>query len=138
MSVAVRAHARPSAWPGVLWRFSRPHTVVGTAVSIVALWSLAPERTGIADLLAVIVAGLAVNVFIVGINQIYDVEIDRINKPFLPIAAGELTLRAARLVVGGCAVLAVGDGAVAGSDRDGRRSPRPSRSAGRTPVRPRA
>jgi homogentisate phytyltransferase/homogentisate geranylgeranyltransferase len=34
-----------------------------------------------------------VNVFIVGINQLEDVEIDRINKPFLPIAAGELAGR---------------------------------------------
>ena len=34
-----------------------------------------------------------VNVFIVGINQLEDVEIDRINKPFLPIAAGDLTVR---------------------------------------------
>ena len=31
-----------------------------------------------------------VNVFIVGVNQLTDVEIDRINKPFLPIAAGDL------------------------------------------------
>ena len=29
------------------------------------------------------------NLFIVGINQIYDIDIDQINKPFLPIAAGE-------------------------------------------------
>ena len=32
------------------------------------------------------------NGFIVGINQIYDVEIDKVNKPYLPIAAGELSL----------------------------------------------
>jgi 4-hydroxybenzoate polyprenyltransferase len=30
------------------------------------------------------------NAFIVGINQIYDVDIDKINKPFLPMAAGEV------------------------------------------------
>jgi 4-hydroxybenzoate polyprenyltransferase len=29
--------------------------------------------------------------FIVGINQIYDVDIDAVNKPFLPIASGEST-----------------------------------------------
>jgi hypothetical protein len=32
------------------------------------------------------------NGYIVGINQIYDEDIDRVNKPFLPVAAGELTV----------------------------------------------
>ena len=80
----------------VLWRFSRPHTIIGTALSIVGLYAIAASdrarRPGSADLLATLVAGLAVNIAIVGINQITDVEIDRINKPFLPIAAGELSL----------------------------------------------
>ena len=31
------------------------------------------------------------NGFIVGLNQIYDVSIDQVNKPFLPIAAGDCT-----------------------------------------------
>ena len=31
------------------------------------------------------------NGYIVGINQIFDVDTDKINKPFLPIAAGELS-----------------------------------------------
>ena len=44
-----------------------------------------------------LVAGLSVNVFIVGINQITDVEIDRVNKPYLPIAAGDLSLERAWL-----------------------------------------
>ena len=41
---------------------------------------------------ATLVAGLTVNIAIVGVNQITDVEIDRINKPWLPIAAGDLSL----------------------------------------------
>ena len=47
-------------------------------------------------------AALAVNVFIVGINQISDVEIDRVNKPFLPIAAGDLTRERAWWIVAAC------------------------------------
>lgn len=31
------------------------------------------------------------NVSIVGLNQLYDVEIDKINKPYLPLASGEMT-----------------------------------------------
>jgi len=48
-----------------------------------------------------------VNVFIVGINQITDVEIDRVNKPFLPIASGELSMGAARWIVAASAVVPV-------------------------------
>ena len=100
--------------PGVLWRFSRPHTIIGTAVSILALYLIAVDTlpgVGVADgawdLLWTLVAGLAVNVYIVGINQLEDVEIDRVNKPFLPLAAGDMTREQARAVVVGSAVLAV-------------------------------
>jgi homogentisate phytyltransferase/homogentisate geranylgeranyltransferase len=40
-----------------------------------------------------------VNVFIVGINQLEDIEIDRINKPHLPIAAGDLSPATGRRIV---------------------------------------
>jgi len=39
------------------------------------------------------VALLLGNSFIVGINQIYDVDIDKLNKPFLPVASGEMSER---------------------------------------------
>ena len=56
------------------------------------------------DLLWTLLAGPCVNVFIAGINQIEDVEIDRLNKPWLPIAAGDLSLEAARRIVAVAAV----------------------------------
>jgi homogentisate phytyltransferase/homogentisate geranylgeranyltransferase len=91
----------------VLWRFARPHTIVGTALSVVGLWLLVAAELpsvavgqGAGNLLLTLLAGFCVNVSIVGINQIEDVEIDRINKPRLPIAAGDLSLRGARWIVG--------------------------------------
>lgn len=44
------------------------------------------------------------NVYITGLNQIVDVEIDKINKPYLPIAAGDLSLKKATAVVTICLV----------------------------------
>lgn len=38
-----------------------------------------------------VLALLCGNGYIVGINQIYDVDIDAVNKPFLPVASGELS-----------------------------------------------
>jgi homogentisate phytyltransferase/homogentisate geranylgeranyltransferase len=87
---------------GVLWRFSRPHTLIGTTLGIVALWTIATAQgrgSSVGDLALTVLAGAFVNVFIVGINQVEDVEIDRLNKPWLPIAAGDLSPRAARRIV---------------------------------------
>jgi len=39
------------------------------------------------------------NGYIVGINQIYDIGIDKVNKPFLPIAAGDLSVTEAWFLV---------------------------------------
>ena len=94
----------------LLWRFGRPHTLIGTTVSVLAVYVLVAhevaevgDRPG--DLLCTLIAAWSVNVFITGINQLEDVEIDRINKPFLPVAAGDLSLRAGRWIVAGSAVL---------------------------------
>src|SRR4051812_33430060 len=86
-----------SAPPLVLWRFARPHTIVGTTLSVLSLYAIATTQfsgvaleTGLFELFWTLVAAWCVNVFIVGINQLEDVEIDRVNKPFLPVAAGAL------------------------------------------------
>jgi homogentisate phytyltransferase/homogentisate geranylgeranyltransferase len=92
----------------ILWRFGRPHTLIGTTVSIVGLYLIAAAESdapGIGDLLATLIAGLTVNIAIVGVNQLTDVEIDRVNKPFLPIAAGELSARSARVIVAVCTLV---------------------------------
>lgn len=113
--VALRRRRTPSAAARVLWRFSRPHTLVGTTVSVVALYAIAVaelERLtlggGLGDLALTLLAGAAVNVYIVGLNQVEDIDIDAINKPWLPIPSGALSLRDARVVVAATGVLAVG------------------------------
>lgn len=108
----------PAAWlaaPVTLWRFSRPHTLVGTTASILGIYVISTAELpglalgdGLPDLALTVLAGAAVNVYIVGLNQCEDVEIDRINKPWLPIPAGRLGLRAASRVVIGCGALAAG------------------------------
>jgi homogentisate phytyltransferase/homogentisate geranylgeranyltransferase len=97
-----------------LWRFSRPHTLLGTAVSIFGIYAIAAAELpafafgdGLYDLAFTLLAGAAVNVYIVGLNQCEDVELDRVNKPWLPIPAGELSLARARLIVTASAALAL-------------------------------
>jgi homogentisate phytyltransferase/homogentisate geranylgeranyltransferase len=113
--MSATAVAAPARAAGVLWRFSRPHTVIGTTLSVLGLFVVV--ATGLDGLDAgraafhvvwTLVAALCVNVFIVGINQIADVEIDRVNKPWLPIAAGELSPEAAWRIVAVTGALPVG------------------------------
>jgi homogentisate phytyltransferase/homogentisate geranylgeranyltransferase len=105
--------ARPAAGrAAALWRFARPHTIVGTLASIAGLYVICVSALpavaladGASNLAWTLLAGVCVNVYIVGLNQLEDIEIDRVNKPFLPLAAGELTTTAARRIVAACAVI---------------------------------
>jgi len=73
------------------------------------------HRQSLPTVLLAYVASLAVNVYIVGLNQITDVEIDRINKPYLPLAAGTLSPRAAIAIVAGTGLTALVAGAAGGA-----------------------
>lgn len=97
-----------------LYKFSRPHTMLGTFVSIVSISLLAlnanlPLSTAstIACIFKAVVPALLMNVCIVGLNQIYDIEIDKINKPYLPLASGELSVATAWWIVSGTGLLSV-------------------------------
>ena len=86
------------AFKNAVWKFLRPHTIRGTILGSIAVTSKALlENPALIDWALVPKAALGVlallcgNGYIVGINQIYDVEIDAVNKPFLPVAAGELS-----------------------------------------------
>ena len=96
------------------WKFSRPHTIIGTSLSVLALYFICLETTGnhitvvnLEQMLAVWLACLCGNVYIVGLNQLHDVEIDRINKPNLPLASGDFTLQQGKLIVFTTGVLAL-------------------------------
>jgi homogentisate phytyltransferase/homogentisate geranylgeranyltransferase len=86
-----------------LWKFSRPHTIIGSVISIITLWLLALKNDHYSDhiniLLLTLLAGITCNIFIVGLNQIIDVELDKINKPKLPLADGSLTLSQANVII---------------------------------------
>ena len=91
-----------------LLRFSRLHTVIGTSLSIVSLYTIAHllggSATEIAYLLLTLGTCLFANVYITGLNQLLDIDIDRINKPYLPLASGAWSVRTGRIVVGICLI----------------------------------
>ncbi|CAL1374971.1 unnamed protein product [Linum trigynum] len=80
------------------YRFSRPHTVIGTVIGITSV-SLLPLQTSseifpafVLGLIKAVVPSVCMNIYVVGLNQLFDVEIDKVNKPTLPLASGEFSM----------------------------------------------
>lgn len=101
-----------------LYEFGRPHTLAATSFQAVGVFAIvvAGEPLSLGLLVVLLLAwigSLAANLYVVGLNQLYDQEIDRVNKPYLPLASGDLTLRAGRGIVlaAGLVALLVGIGA---------------------------
>ncbi|KAK4413093.1 putative homogentisate phytyltransferase 2, chloroplastic [Sesamum alatum] len=95
-----------SQFRDAFWRFLRPHTIRGTTLGSISLVARAlienPNLIRWSLLLKAfsgLVALICGNGYIVGINQIYDVGIDKVNKPYLPIAAGDLSEKSAWFLV---------------------------------------
>jgi homogentisate phytyltransferase / homogentisate geranylgeranyltransferase len=112
---------QPSQWFYAFWKFSRPHTIIGTSLSVLALYVITLATTldkatllhnlasgsSWRQLLGTWIACLSGNIYIVGLNQLEDVEIDQINKPDLPVASGEFSLRQGQVIVGILGILAL-------------------------------
>ncbi len=84
--------------------FSRPHTVIGTTLSITVLYLLALSFSDFQELHLdvlglTLLSCLGANIYIVGLNQITDVAIDRINKPYLPLASGAFSMRTGYVLI---------------------------------------
>ncbi|THH41517.1 homogentisate phytyltransferase [Neolewinella litorea] len=91
-------------------RFARAHTIVGTTASLLALYLMASRHLHTSDwgMFAIsLLSCLAANVYITGLNQLTDVEIDRINKPYLPLASGAYSLTTGYLIVGLAGILSL-------------------------------
>ena len=105
-----------------LWKFSRPHTIIGTSLSVFALYAIALATNhssissmSIIQLLGTWIACLLGNIYIVGLNQLYDIDIDRVNKPDLPLASGKLSISQGKWIVGIAGVLAIAIAAYLGT-----------------------
>ncbi|MEH2293243.1 homogentisate phytyltransferase [Nostoc sp.] len=120
-------------WLYAFWKFSRPHTIIGTSLSVLGLYLIAIAISNRTDLLfptpysltplarlgetprpqwllpvfGAWIACLCGNVYIVGLNQLEDVDIDKINKPHLPLASGEFSRQTGQLIVALTGILAL-------------------------------
>jgi homogentisate phytyltransferase/homogentisate geranylgeranyltransferase len=82
---------------------------------VLALQGQPWSDSAITALCQALVSALLMNISIVGINQCFDVEIDKINKPYLPLASGEFSMATGIAIVAVTAVLSLLTGAASGS-----------------------
>eukprot|EP00898_Chlorokybus_atmophyticus_P006624 jgi/Chlat1/6963/Chrsp52S06618 len=120
-AVAAPSFDSVSAFASAFYRFSRPHTVIGTIISICSVSLLAIGHVrflharSILGLFQALIPALCINVAIVGLNQVYDIEIDKVNKPYLPLASGEFSKEFGAALSWGFAALGITLGLLAQS-----------------------
>lgn len=98
-----------------VFRLSRPFTLLAPAVGMLATGLAAVgfsgpfelERWSVAMIALGTVAAAVLNIASNSVNQIYDVEVDRINKPERPLPAGDLSLRQAGVITVACYAIAI-------------------------------
>jgi homogentisate phytyltransferase/homogentisate geranylgeranyltransferase len=91
-------------WISILWKFGRPHTILGSFVSVTAIFLLVnanqlEEAKWLSHWFPAIVVALLCNLFITGLNQYTDIEVDIKNKPWLPIPAGLMSKSEAFIII---------------------------------------
>jgi len=103
-----------------LYQYTRPHTMLGTFVSVISVSLLALQGEPVTALAlkgmaTALVPALLMNICIVGMNQLYDVEIDKVNKPYLPLASGEFSMTTGISIVALTGFVSVVLGVLSGS-----------------------
>ncbi|KAJ0714074.1 putative homogentisate phytyltransferase [Helianthus annuus] len=84
----------------VIYKYSRVYVLKGTVLSIISISLLAVQRLSditpsfFLGVLQAVIGGCLANLYVVGLNQLSDIEIDKVNKPYLPLASGELSVKA--------------------------------------------
>ncbi|KAE9592498.1 hypothetical protein Lal_00028514 [Lupinus albus] len=89
----------------VFFKFIRPTATLSLLLGATLTTLIAVEKLSdisaayFIGLLQVMVVSSCMQVFMAGLNQLYDVEIDKINKPYLPLVSGELPFKNGVIIV---------------------------------------
>jgi len=104
-----------------LYRFIRPYAAVGTVLSVGAMSLLTVQKLSdfsplfFMKMMQALVGGMFMQMYVCGFNQICDIELDKVNKPSLPLAAGELSMTTAITVSSLSAIMSLATAWLVGS-----------------------
>ncbi|KAK7392589.1 hypothetical protein VNO78_21032 [Psophocarpus tetragonolobus] len=94
-----------------LYYFCYPYSMIARTLSTISASLLAVEKFSdisplfFIGLLQVLVPHFLLDLYINGVNQVFDFEIDKINKPYLPLPSGKLSFTNAVFIVVSSAIL---------------------------------
>ncbi|XP_029125819.1 glycinol 4-dimethylallyltransferase isoform X2 [Cajanus cajan] len=103
------------------YKLSIPVATITRILSIISASLLAVEKLSdispifFIGVLQVMVPHLFMDIYINGVNQLFDIEIDKINKPYLPLASGEISYKTGVIVVASSLTLSLCFGWIIGS-----------------------
>ncbi|KAG5113097.1 hypothetical protein AAZX31_13G136900 [Glycine max] len=101
--------------------FCYPYVMIGRMLSTICASLIAVQKLSdisplfIIGLLQALVPYTFLDVYINGLNQLSDIEIDKINKPYLPLASGQLSFRTGVIIAGSSLILSFWLGWIIGS-----------------------
>ncbi|QCE05842.1 homogenitisate phytyltransferase [Vigna unguiculata] len=101
--------------------FCYPYTVIGRTLSTVSASLFAVEKLSdisplfFIGLLQALVPHIFMDIYINGVNQLFDLEIDKINKPYLPLASGQISFTTGVIIVASSLTLSFGLAWIIGS-----------------------
>nr|WFP21564.1 CBGAS4 [Helichrysum umbraculigerum] len=104
-----------------LYRLIRPYTAVVTIVSVVAMSLLTVNSLSdfsplfFIKVVQALIGGIFMQMYVSGFNQICDIELDKVNKQSLPLAAGELSMKTAIVIASLSAIMSLSIGWFVGS-----------------------
>ncbi|XP_052730524.1 glycinol 4-dimethylallyltransferase [Vigna angularis] len=105
----------------VLYQFINPYAMYGRSsaaisASLVAVQCLSDiTPLFFIGLLQALIPHLFMDLYVNGVNQVFDFEIDKINKPYLPLVAGKISFRSCAIIVALSAILGLGLNLMIGS-----------------------
>ncbi|XP_052731177.1 glycinol 4-dimethylallyltransferase-like isoform X1 [Vigna angularis] len=94
-----------------LYWFCYPYTLFGRTLSTISASLLAVDRLSdisplfFIGILQILLPFTLFDLYVNGVNQLYDLEIDKINKPFLPLPSGAFSFKTGVIVTASSAIL---------------------------------
>nr|AMR58303.1 chalcone prenyltransferase [Glycyrrhiza uralensis] len=103
------------------YMFCTPYSFIGAMLNIISASLVAVEKLSdisplfFIGVLQALVPNLFMSIYVAGINQLCDVEIDKINKPYLPLASGKISFTTGVFIVASSLILSLWLGWIIGS-----------------------